>query len=157
MYKGEVYLALDSLNNLSDKPNTFIRKTIQMRTKMERKFTDVFPIREPEVYMCRVHLYKVSHSQMYVQVEDTRTNKTFYVVFLGVYYFSGLLHWQGANFQIEEFEEMSTFIYNLNSSKKWEDVLLKQYKSYLIPNSAPETRVIAFNAFIVDQLPPEVT
>ena len=123
---------------------------------MERKFTDIFPLRGPEAYLCRVYFYQLGHSVMYVRVENLHTKKLFFVVFTGVYYFSGLLAWQGADFQIEKQEKMASFMQKLNPAKQWEDVLLQQYKSYLVPNVTPETRIIAFNAYVLDQLPPEI-
>ena len=64
-------------------------------------------IKPPNVdaLICKVTQYFMSHSSMQIEVFNPHDKTVLYIEFLSVRYFDGPMHWQGANFNVQEQKE----------------------------------------------------
>lgn len=66
---------------------------------------------EPERYLCRVYAYTQDRRELLVEVvHETKQDERFYIGFLEVTGFSGMMQWQGAVLRLGSDEEYLQFM-----------------------------------------------
>lgn len=70
-----------------------------------------FSIPDPDKYHCKVLSYTLSHKDLTVEVKHTQDfSNYFYLIFGGVFYFSGLMSWRGVSIYIAPHNELLSFM-----------------------------------------------
>ena len=86
---------------------------------MEAPASNVFNIKDPETYSCRVWHFSVGHSTLAIQVTRTQhsnsPDEVFFLEFDSVRYYEGPLTWHGANFGTTSLESYAKLLHRLQS------------------------------------------
>lgn len=90
-------------------------------SNMKAPCENVFDIKNPDLYHCRVAKYEQGHSVMHIALRSLEigdANPNFYLVFEDVKYFEGPMIWEGANFCTVSLEEYGKYIEKIQSREK---------------------------------------
>ncbi|QPC82712.1 hypothetical protein G4Y79_24010 [Phototrophicus methaneseepsis] len=130
-------------------------------TKTEPGARNIFNITEPERYRCQVYHYHSRLSRLYLRVfKEQNQQPSFYLLFSDVAYFDCPVTWQGAQFDIAEYDECLQLM--LDSGLVGQAILrfpgayasLTEYtRLYRAPGPPRPIQIIAGSGSLLQRLP----